>query len=163
MSLSGPATVGVGQVFNVDLNISTDQEVFGFQFDLAFPSALVNVIGVTEQGFFAANGCCFLFDTPDNTIGTVTNVLDAIIGTPGLTGSDTLVTFQFVATGLGDGTISLQNVILSDENTNAITVDTINNADFSVITPEPSTAMFLALGAAPLLFLLRRRHPAQTR
>jgi hypothetical protein len=115
-----PALVNVGDMFTLDVSITdvsitTDAtNLFGFQFDLLFPTFL-NVTGVTEQGFFFNNGCCFLYDAPDNSAGTVTNVLDASFGSPESTGTDTLVSFQFLVVGPGSGSVNLQNVLLATD------------------------------------------------
>jgi hypothetical protein len=151
-----PTQVYVGGAFSLDVDISTDAEIAGFQFDLLYPTFL-NVTGVTEEGYFAANGCCFSYDPPDNVNGDVTNVLDAIVGPTGLTGSDTLVSIQFEAVGTGTGEVSLNpsTLILSDDDFNQIPVDTLNSADVTAsAAPEPSS---LALAGAAALLLAWRR------
>jgi PEP-CTERM motif len=151
-----PTQVYVGEAFSLNVDISTDAEIAGFQFDVLFPTFL-NVTGITEEGYFAANGCCFSFDTPDNVNGDVTNVLDVIAGPADLTGNDTLVSIQFqaVGTGVGEVTLDPSTLILSDDDFNQIPVDTLNSADVTAsAAPEPSS-LTLA-GAAALLLAWRR-------
>jgi hypothetical protein len=151
-----PVTLSVGETVNLDVILSTDAQVAGFQFDLLFPTFLQVLSDPTEQGFFASDGCCFSSGSIDNVNGSISGIVDAA-GSGADTGADILVSILFTAAVPGAGQIEFQNVALSDPNGLPITVDFVSPASVTATTPEPSTWAMVGLAAAILLGWTRRR------
>jgi hypothetical protein len=173
-----PAVVQVGQTLLLNVDIFSQDPVFGFQFDLLFPTFLhIDPSGITEQSFFAATGCCFSVDPSqiDNVNGKVTNLFDAVSGPSGLTttGLVTLLQFQFqVINAPGTGQITLDNILLTDDNFDSLTVDPVipldvtaevgspiqppdNPPDIGSSTPEPAPTILMAGGLLSLIAVRR--------
>ena len=169
-----PAIVNVGDTLFLNVDIFADDHIFGYQFDLLFPNFLnLDTAGITEEGFFAANGCCFGIDPSqiDNASGTVTNVLDAVFGPDGLPNNtfDTLIQFKFTAVAPGSGQFNLANIILSDDNFNSLSVDSpfpvdvtanvgapIQQPPVDASAPEPAGILLLTGGLLVLIGARRR-------
>jgi hypothetical protein len=139
-----PVAVSPGGTFDLDVLILTDAQVAGYQFDILFP-AFLQASSPTNQGFFAANGCCFDPGTLDNVGGTIANINDFSFSATD-TGIDTLVTIAFTALDTGAGQITFQNLALSDADGNGIDVEAVGFADINSSTPEPATWTVIGLG-----------------
>lgn len=154
-----PVNVFTGDSFQVGVNLSGLPDIVAFQFDVLFPEFLT-LDGVTESGFFAANGVTFSPGTPGT--GTVTGIFDALIGPGAIPDPDTLVLLDFTANAEGSGAISLANILLLDSSFNEAALDEPGAAEVSVTAapladvPEPSSMMLLAAGLG--LLAAKRRY-----
>jgi hypothetical protein len=151
----------VGSVTTVNVAITSDATLFGFQLDVSFPTFRNVLSDPEEQGFFLANGCCFSPGTVDNTSGVISFIFDAIAGPDGLNGPDLLLTIPFTAIAPGTGEIRLQNILLSDGNGAEVPIDAIGFSEVTVTpTPEPGSSVLIGIGAAALLSWRRQRGPS---
>lgn len=170
-----PATNNVteGDIFTLKVNLSSDNpSINGFDFEVTFPSFL-NVISVTEQGYFAANGSG-ISPTIDNANGNVSGIFDAAASPDNLAnpGPDTLVAIQFQALVPGSGTVAVvcdnnndcaNFPMLADSNFNSIPVDQLLSATVTASpsspVPEPSfiVPLGMVLGFIPIRLRGRRK------
>ena len=133
-----PTTVTTGTNFTVNVDVLTDDSIFGYAFDITYPDTFLTLVGVTEG---SSSGCCF--DPGDSsTPGLISQVFNLSAGGPFPSG--TLFTLEFTATGLGTGQITAGNFSFSDDNFNTIEVSQSNPADVASV-PEPSTMLSLPL------------------
>lgn len=159
-----PVTVYVGDTFTENVDLSTDQQVAGFSFDILFPTFLQVLSDPVETGFFASSGCCYYSGTIDNTNGVISGISDVDPYDNGETGTDTLVQIEFTAIATGSGQIGFQNPGLTDPDANSISIDAANPADVnSDPTPEPATWTMAALGVALVIVRHHRRSTRSSR
>ena len=168
VSVGAVGPVNVGDAFAVDVNIANVSDLYDFQLDLTFDSAVVQLDTITEGAFLSQGGATFFFPGfIDNSGGTATFNADTLLGAiPGVNGSGVLLQFDFQALAAGSSGLSLSNVLLQDS-----TIPVGANIDFSstdgsvtvtsagaVATPEPNTLTLFAgaIGAGFLLASLRR-------
>jgi hypothetical protein len=159
-------TMEVGSVTTVNVAITSNATLFGFQLDVLFPTFLNVLSDPEEQGFFLANGCCFSPGIADNTSGVISFIFDAIAGLDGLNGPDLLLTIPFTAIAPGTGEITLRNILLSDGNGAEVPIDAIGFSEVTVTpAPEPGSSVLIGIGigAAALLSRHRQRGPSGER
>jgi hypothetical protein len=155
------ASVGVGDTFSVDINVSDIDDLFGFQFDVNFNHSVLSPLAVTEGSFLSqgvSGSTAFLAGT-DNGTGTIGFTLGFLLGpVPGVSGSGTLATLGFVATGPGSTAFSLSGLILQDSQLSEFQdTATINEAFLNVnATPVPEPASLMLMGTG-LALIARRR------
>ncbi|MBN2098203.1 MAG: hypothetical protein JW753_01255 [Dehalococcoidia bacterium] len=128
VSLAVDRNIKQGDMFAVEVRISTDTACRGAQFELTFDPALMKCDEVVEGAFFkdwaAGNGgsTIVLPATIDNDDGHVSGMGIAVIGAGagGVKGSGLLCSYHFTA--LADGTASptLSGVVVSDVTGTAI-------------------------------------------
>src|SRR4051794_39175811 len=99
--------VGLGSTFTVDVMIADVTDLYAYQFDVVFDSAQFSATGVTEGGFLPSAGATVFGDGAiDNISGRISLNFATLVGlVPGASGSGSLLTVGFVASGLGTGTI----------------------------------------------------------
>lgn len=86
------------------------EDLFGVSFDLTFPSSLLRLDSVTEEPWLSSNGAAQTsFLTNDSQAGTLVVGFSRLGAVAGRTGSGTLMTLRFTATGTGSGTFSFSN------------------------------------------------------
>jgi cohesin domain-containing protein/PEP-CTERM motif-containing protein len=157
LSVQTPPTVPPGSTFVVGVNISNVTDLFSFQFDLGFNPAVLQATGIIMEGAFLPLGGATFFipGAIDNTLGNVTFNADTLIGAgPGVSGSGTLVLFDFTALAPGTSALTISNVIL--QNSTLATLNSTTTAG-SVTVPEPSSLMLLGAGLFGLLGLTRKK------
>ena len=152
-----PVTASVGDTFDLHVVVLFTQAPVGaFAFDVAFPAFLQVLSDPTEEGLFAATGCCFGWNSIDNVNGLISGLSD-FSGVADF-GVDLLVDIPFTAVAVGTGQITFQNVSLSDSNGDAVAVDTLGTADVTVTpAPEPSTWGMAGVGVAIAAAWRKRR------
>jgi hypothetical protein len=157
-----PTSVNVGDTFTlgvvlVDFNIdpTMEDQVSSFVFDVVYPTFLQVLTDPTEEGVFAAAGCCFSWNSIDNVNGVI-SALNDFSSVPD-SGIDVVLEIQFTAVATGSGQVTLQNVSLSDMDGNAIDFGGVTGGDVSATTPEPGTFLLTALAAAFFGFRTVRR------
>jgi hypothetical protein len=151
---------GVGDTFNVNVDVANINDLYAYQLDLTFDPTLLAAVSVTEGPFLQSGGSTFFIPgTIDNAGGSVTANADALIGaTTGVSGSGTLLTFEFTALAPGTSALDIANPIFLDSGLNDITGNiTFDNGSVTAVTPEPGT--YLVLCAILLLLIaLRKMH-----
>jgi len=147
----------VGDTFNVNVDVANINDLYAYQLDLTFDPTLLAAVSVSEGPFLASGGTTFFIPgTIDNVGGSVTATADALIGAiSGVSGSGTLLTFEFTAIAAGTSALDIANPILLDSSFNDITANSnFQNGSVTIgasvnsVVPEPT---YLALGAILLL------------
>ena len=140
------------------MQISGATDLYGYQFDLGFNSAVLSATSVTEGAFLATGGpTIFLPGTIDNVGGAITANADILNGAVSeVNGSGDLldVTFQALTPGLSS--VQIFNVLALNSFGEGPTVTTTGST-VTVATPEPRTGPLLAAGAIVLFAFLRPR------
>ena len=146
------AVVDVGSTFSIDVSVSRAVDVQSFQFDLAYDSTRLRLLGFSDIGTdfdaIASTGFGLLGLTGFDLPGVVSGVADAMVGVAagaGL-GAGVIATFLFqdIAAGSSALTVSAAFLNFSDLGFAVVNGSVTNPAAGSV--PEPSTA-WLALAA----------------
>jgi len=166
---SGLSNVAQGSAFNMDVVLqSYETDIFAFDFEVTFPSFL-NVLGVTESGYFGANGVLGLSPTIDNTNGVISGLYDAAAAPNNVVGDgltqDSIVSIVFFAVATGSGSVNIEcdngndcanYPMLSDGSFNPLGVDFILPGSVTVVpadsgggppppqqgdVPEPASAL----------------------
>ena len=146
----------MGGTVDVNVQIADVQDLYAWQFDIAFDGAFVHAASVTEGDFLAGAGSTFFIPgSIDNAAGTITFTANTLLGpVAGVSGTGTLAAIRFAGVGLGTSPVTLSNVVLLDSASSdigaAIQNGSIRVVDVEdVVVPEPgSTAMLLMAGAA---------------
>jgi hypothetical protein len=137
---------GVGETFDVLVEISSVSDLYAFQFDISFDPAILSAIDVTEGSFLPGGGFTFFIPgSIDNIGGSISFTADILLtAVSGVSGSGTLADLQFQALTVGTSPVNLSNVILLDSNLSDIPYNTSNGSVSPV--PEPSTVLLLGSG-----------------
>jgi general secretion pathway protein D len=165
VSVVTPGTVSQGATFSVDVNISGATDLYAFQLDLSFDPSVLSATGVSEGSFLPSGGSTFFLPgTIDNVGGTITSNADTLLGAiPGVSGSGTLIVFDFTALAPGTSIFTIGNEILLDS-TGAVLSDTTTNGSVTVqgpgAVPEPSSLMLLGVGVLGLAGLALKKTAA---
>src|SRR5258707_577143 len=113
ISVLPSSTVLLGNQVSVNVNVAGVSDLYAFQFDIAFNSAVLSAVSVAEGGLFSSVGVFFSPGTIDNAAGTITFIGDFLSGPgPGISTSGTLAQIAFTSIGSGSSGIDLANVIL---------------------------------------------------
>jgi general secretion pathway protein D len=142
---------GVGETFDVLVEISSVSDLYAFQFDISFDPAILSAIDVTEGSFLPGGGFTFFIPgSIDNIAGSISSTADILLSAvSGVSGSGTLADLQFQALTVGTSPVNLSNVILLDSNLSDIPYNTSNGSVSPV--PEPSTVLLLGSGLIGLV------------
>jgi hypothetical protein len=148
VSVTGPSTVVPGSLLQLDVMAAGFSDLYAYQFDITFNPAAFAVTNVTEGSFLSTVGSTF-FDggQSDNTTGTVTFVIDSLIGPgSGATGGGSLAQLTFLALPAfsGNAYFSVDNVVALDSALNTLDVSTQGTTVSAV--PEPSTLLLSLAG-----------------
>jgi hypothetical protein len=158
------STVSAGDNFVVDVNISGVADLYDFGFDLYFNPAVIQATKVVEGAFLPTGGPTFFIPgIVDNIGGSVTFNADTLESAgPGVTGSGTLVEFDFTAIASGISSLNLDpaTLILQDS-TGALIDSTTTNGSVTVEgttpVPEPSSLVLLVTGVLVLAGLSAKK------
>ena len=107
---SKPA-IHVDDTFTLALNAENVTDLAGWQFDIAFDPAVLEVVEVNEGDFLKEVGGTTFFQggTIDNTTGKITGLSTARISESGVSGTGTLLSITFKAKADGETQITLGN------------------------------------------------------
>ena len=158
VTLSGPASVTSGARFTVDVRAADVADLYAYQFDLGFDSAMFRLDSAQEGAFLASAGPT-LFDpgTVAGEPGTLSFLFATLLGPmAGVDGGGILATLHFTSLAVGSSVFELGNLVLLDAALNDIPA-TIGQLAVTAVPEPASWALMLAGGA---LLVLRRRHPA---
>jgi general secretion pathway protein D len=151
-------TVLPGASFTLDVDITDISDLYAFQFDVGFAPDILSATAVTDGAFLDTG---FFPGFIDNTAGTISFAADSLAGpVPGVSGSGTLATIEFLALAQGMSPVTLSNVILLNSTLADIPVTTASGS-VSVIIPEPSSALLLTVGLLAIGTRVRRSTPAK--
>jgi general secretion pathway protein D len=148
----------VGGTADINVHIADVQDLYAYQFDIAYDPAVVSVVSITEGDFLAGGGSTlFVPGSVDNTAGTIAFTANTLLSpVPGVSGSGTLVTLRFAASGTGTSPVTLSNVVLLDSTLSEVAA-TVQNGSVSVV-PEPGTALLLTAGMVVGLIVRGRKN-----
>lgn len=175
LSVSSPASVSQGDMFEVDVDITGASDLYGFQLDLAFDPTLLEADSVSEGSFLSDSGVnptFFLPGTIDNTGGTVSLNADSLLtAISGANGDGVLLIFEFTALDPGTSALAIENEILVDSQGN-ISGDTTEAGSVTVTgqgqgggpsVPEPSSLLLLFLGVVAVVTLSAKKNAWMSR
>lgn len=128
------------------LNVSIDPRgtpIAGAQLDLSFNRTLLKINSVIEGNLFTQKGDNTYFNggTINNSLGTVVNIFDAILGKSNITAQGTFIIINMTATGSsGISWINLSNVKISDTNGFPVSLN-VTNASVRINNPPVLAAI----------------------
>lgn len=168
LNVVSPADVSQGSTFAVDVNISGVADLYAFQLDLDFDPSVLSLTSVSEGVFLPSGGSTFFIPgTIDNVGGSVTGNADTLLtAISGVSGTGTLIVFDFNALTSGTSALDLANITLLDSGLNNIDFTSTNSEVMvtggAIPTPEPNTLILLTVGLLSLglsaTFRRMRRH-----
>lgn len=163
-TLTHPGPV-IGTPFEVVVELEADQVLAGYQFDLLFTPNL-QVLTITQTGFFLTEGLGLAWTSIDNVNRVVTGLNDVAVAGGGVIGSDSLMRIEFLATAPGSATLDFANLLVIDENFEIVTPSTQFLTFFVAATPPPTPEgevpepTPLTLAAAGILLLVAKKSAA---
>ena len=102
--------IHTGDTFTLDIRAETVFNMAGWQFDIAFDSAALEALDVSEGDFLKMGGASTFFQSGsiDNAAGKITGLNAARLSTQGVTGTGVLVRMRFRAKSKGETELALQ-------------------------------------------------------
>ncbi len=103
--------IHLGDTFTLDLSAEDVIDLAGWQFDIAFDPAILEVVEVNEGDFLKIDGGATFFQsgTIDNTTGKITGLNAIRFNEDGATGTGTLLSVTFLAKAEGETQLTLNN------------------------------------------------------
>ena len=110
--------VYVGVLFTLDLMVENVTDLAGWQADIAFNPAILQVVEVKEGDFLSTDGGSTFFQegSINNTTGEIIGLTGARIGDDGVSGSGVLLSITFEAQATGKDSLRFRNVKLGQSN-----------------------------------------------
>ena len=90
-------SVSTGETFIVNVSCVPGQPIKAFEFKLSFNALLLHANSVSEGDIFDGYNTYFNDGTINNTVGTIIDIYDLIVGVGNVSDSGTLVTISFTA------------------------------------------------------------------
>ncbi len=159
-------TAQQGSPFTVDVAINNANDLFAFQFDLAFDPILLRATNVSEGTFLPGAGATFpVLGLIDNIGGMITGISDALVGfVPGATGNGVLFTISFDALASGISELTITNPLFLNSTLADITDLSVNDGTVTIMAgggpspvPEPASWTLVVAGLAVIAGMRRRR------
>ena len=121
--------VHIGDTFTFDVRADSVSNLAGWQFDLAFDSAILEAVDVSEGDFLKTDGGATFFQSGriDNAEGKITGLSGARFGDLGVSGSGSVLQVRFKANSEGETRIALQNFLFG-----SITEESIHAAPLEI-------------------------------
>ena len=118
LSLPVIAPVYVGITFSLDLMIENVTDLAGWQLDIAFNPAMLQVVEVKEGDFLKQNSGNTFFQEGniDNTAGEITGLIAARTSGGGVSGTGVLLSIIFKAQATGEALLRFLNIKLGQSN-----------------------------------------------
>ncbi len=103
--------IHMGDTFTIDISAEDVFDMAGWQFDIAFDSAALEAIDVSEGDFLKTGGSTTFFQAGriDNTAGKITRLNAARLSAQGVSGTGTLLQVKFKAKAAGETELALRN------------------------------------------------------
>jgi hypothetical protein len=164
------STVALDGLFTVDIVVGADAgtdddvaDLFAYQFGVAFDPTVVRAVSVTPGSFLGGEADAFYIPgLIDNENGTIGFNAGAVIGlSPGVSGSGSLLTVQFLAVAAGVSTIApVLDPALNDfflDSLFGVIEPTLRQGSVIVAAaptsvPEPATLALLMMGLGAMAF-----------
>jgi general secretion pathway protein D len=149
-------TETVGQSFTLNVNISGESDLYGYQFDLGFNPAVLEATAVSEGTFLSTGGpTIFVPGAIDNVGGTIAANADILDGAvSGVSGSGNLLSVTFLAIGAGSSDVQVFNLFALNSFGLGLT-ETTSGSTVTVTAPatapEPGSWLLLGSGIAAAL------------
>ena len=117
--------IHIGDTFTLDLNIENVHNLAGWQFDIAYDSAVLEAVEVNEDDFLKTGGGTTFFQrgTIDNRAGKIKGLSSARLSEDGVSGSGTLLSVTFTAKAAGQTQLRLDNLQLASITGKPITAE----------------------------------------
>lgn len=153
-------TIDVGNAasINIDLSIAPQEELFGFDFDLAFDPSVLSFNNLSVHS--ALSGYLTGYTAPSaGSPGLVTfdGALD-LFSIAGLTqGTYTLASLSFDGIGQGSSTVDLTGDVLDLNPASGLVPVSATASVTTASVPEPGSMLFLGMGLAGFAALRRAR------
>jgi hypothetical protein len=148
--------VKVGTIFEVEIHISDVSGLFAYDIDVDHDGGILDATAVTEGSFLPSGGTtAFFSDDSANPVNAAATLLGLV---PGVSGSGTLFTIEYIALATGISSLQFSLVDLVDDQLNAILVDASGGRIVVQAAPLPSTLLMLGVGLAAIAGLRRRTH-----
>ena len=103
--------IHTGDTFTLDIGAEDVFDMAGWQFDIAFDSAILEALNVIEGDFLKTGGSTTFFQggSIDNVAGKITGLNAARLASQGATGTGSLLQVSFKAKSGGETKLTLQN------------------------------------------------------
>ena len=103
--------IHIGDTFTLDIRADNVTDLAGWQFDIAFDSAILEAINVNEGNFLKIDGGTTFFQggSIDNAAGKITGFSAARLSAQGVNGTGTLLQVRFKAKSAGETELALRN------------------------------------------------------
>ncbi len=141
ITVNNPAEINVspssqnvtsGQNFNINVNIDPrDTGIAGAQLNLAFNKSVIKINNIKEGDIFKQGSTSTLFNSGmiNNSLGTVTNIYGAIIGSSNISTRGTFIIIDATAVGSsGISGIDLSSIIITDPSGDSIALRAFNGS-----------------------------------
>ena len=105
--------IHINDTFILDIRAENVSDLAGWQFDLAFDRAILEVVDVSEGDFLNTSGGSTFFQSGriDNAAGKIIGLKTALLSDDGVSGSGTILQVQFKAKSEGETSLALQNFL----------------------------------------------------
>ena len=109
-------SIHTDDTFTLDVSAENVLDMAGWQFDIAFNSAVLEAINVTEGNFLKTDGGTTFFQSGsiDNVSGKITGLSAIRLSDPGVSGTGPLLQVRFKAKSAGETELALQNFQFGD-------------------------------------------------
>ena len=103
--------IHIRDTFTLDISAEDVLDLAGWQFDIAFDSAALEAVNVSEGNFLKTDGGTTFFQGGriDNAAGKITGISAARLSTQGVSGTGTLLQVNFKAKSAGETELALRN------------------------------------------------------
>ena len=164
-----PASLKVGAVgdsFTVSVTTSDVANLYAYEFQLFYNSAVMNGTQVLQGSFLQSSGSAIFkvlnfTDHYDSTQGFVSIICTLTGNVPGVSGSGVLAAIEFKSLALADSAaLHLASVELYDSNDSLIP-NTEVNGTVTIVPEFTSVVAFFALIAASLFAVLVQKRPVR--
>ena len=114
-------TASMGQNFNINVNISSVSDLYGWEFKLGWNSTLLDAVNVTEGTFLKNSSETFFVPKINNTVGYMLVDCTLLGNVDGVSGNGTLAVVEFYVEGIGESVLDLFNTTLINSREQTIT------------------------------------------
>ena len=107
------SSIHTGDTFTLDVQAENVIDLAGWQFDIVFDPARLEVVDVSEGGFLKTDGESTFFQGGriDNATGKITGLIAGRISEGGVSGSGSVLQVRFKAKAEGETGLTLQNFL----------------------------------------------------
>ncbi len=123
-------TVDKNNGFNITIQASNITDLYGYQFTLIFDPSILEVVRISSTEFLVMDNAStiVIVNRINNAVGSLEYAETRTGVQNGVNGSGALAIIDFNAIANGISVLGLENVLLSDSNTNEIKVGVVNGS-----------------------------------